>query len=202
MRLHFQRYSPYVRKVRVVALEHGLEGRIELVPTNTWNLPAALLDDNPLGKVPTLVTDDGLVLYDSPVIAEYLDALGAGARLFPSVGRARWLALRQQAMGDGIMDAAIERFLERMRPEERRMDDWSARYKAGIDRTLDVLERAAHELERPLTIGPIAIACALGYLDLRFAADGWRTGRPELARWLDRFALRPSMRVTGVADGG
>ena len=109
MKLRYSQASPYVRKVLMVAHEVGLADRIELSPTNVWAPDSPIVRDNPLAKIPTLLTEDGLVLFDSPVIAEYLDSLHEGRRLFPAAGRARWVALRQQAVGDGICDAAVLR---------------------------------------------------------------------------------------------
>ena len=109
MKLHYSSASPYVRKVMAVAIARGLDGRIEKIATNPHVSPPELLADNPLSKVPALVTDDGLALFDSPVICEYLDSLGDAPALFPPAGRARWVALRLQAIGDGILDAAVSR---------------------------------------------------------------------------------------------
>src|SRR3974377_2247191 len=120
MKLYFSTTSPYVRKVRVVAIEKGLADRVELVAANPWPDPAAVVAVNPLGKVPTLVTDDGLALYDSPVICEYLDALAPAAPLLPRSGSDRWQVLRCQALCDGILDAAVAIVLERRRPEAER----------------------------------------------------------------------------------
>lgn len=195
MKLRYSPTSPYVRKVRVVALERGLADP-ELLTVDTWNLPQALLDENPLGKVPALITDEGEVLYDSPVICEYLDALKPGSRLFPAEGPARWRALRLQALGDGMMDASVERYVELMRPETLQMDSWALHQKRGVDRALDRLECTVEDVAGALTIGSIAVACALGYLDLRFAADQWRDQRSILARWYDAFSQRPSMQAT------
>jgi len=124
MKLRHAAASPFVRKVMVVAHEHGLLGRIELVPTSVSPVQAnaGLAAENPLMKVPSLVTDDGQVLFDSPVICEYLDGLATGRKLFPAAGPARWAALRQQALGDGILDAVILCRYELTRPEDRR---WS-----------------------------------------------------------------------------
>jgi glutathione S-transferase len=194
VKLRYSPTSPYARKVRAVAVEKGLDDRLALVATDTWDLPEVLLHDNPLGKIPTLITDDGAALYDSAVICEYLDAVGAGPTLFPGVGPRRWHALRLQALGDGMMDAAVERYVEGMRPPERRLESWSQRRKAAIDRCLDHLDQISLATEPE--IGEIAIACALGYLDLRFAADAWRDGRNRLAAWYERFARRPSMATT------
>lgn len=195
MKLRYSPTSPFVRKVEVTAHELGLAGKIERVPTNAFDPNTDLGRTNPLGKVPALVTDDGTVLYDSPVICEYLDSL-AGGRLFPPGGPDRWTSLRRQALADGIMDAGVSARLESQRPEGTRSDAWIERQRAAITRSLDALESEAVDFGDGLTIGHVAIGCALGYLDFRFAADQWRQGRPKLAAWYEAFAQRPSMVAT------
>lgn len=200
MRLHTNPASPFGRKVKVLAHEAGLFGRLELVDQAVTPVGAndAVQAANPLGKIPCLVTDDGLALYDSRVICEYLDGLGHdGPRLFPAEGQARWRALTLQALGDGIMDAAVgTRYETFLRPQEYRWPDWVRGQQAKVTRGLDRLEAEADGLgERP-DIGPITAGCALGYLDFRFAHDPWREGRPRLAAWFERFDARPSMQAT------
>ena len=195
MKLYFSHASPYARKVRMTALEVGLLDRIALEVTDAWSATAGLPDDNPLCKVPTLVLDDGSPLFDSPVICEYLDHLGGGS-LFPPAGPARWTALRFQALGDGLCDAAVARRLETMRTENLRSDAWIARQTTAMVRACDTLERWAGDLSGSVTIGSLAVATALGYLDLRFAGDDWRAGRPKLAAWYEEAAKRPSFQAT------
>ncbi len=197
MQLRYSPTSPYVRKVSVSAIELGLAGRIERIPTDTLDPNSDLAEHNPLVKVPALILEGGEVLYDSPVICEYLDSLHDGAKIFPPAGPERWTALRQQALGDGILDAAILRMLETLRrPEALRWRGWIDRQTGKVTRALDRLEAEAEALEGPLTIGQITIGCALGYLDFRFADDKWRSGRPNLAAWHEDFAGRPSMQET------
>jgi|APTNR8051073442_1049403.scaffolds.fasta_scaffold28032_2 glutathione S-transferase len=196
MKLRYTPTSPYVRKVTVTAHERGLDGRIERIPTDVWDPNSDIGRDNPLGKVPALTTDDGLVLYDSPVICEYLDSVGDGPRLFPATGVERWIALRRAALGDGILDAGVARLLEGRREEALRSATWVARQAGKVAAGLDALEAEAGDLDAPLTIGHIAIAAALGFLDFRFAAEDWRPTRPALARWYETFAARPSMQAT------
>src|SRR5689334_5968404 len=142
MKLRFSPTSPYVRKVMMVIHELGLTDRVQLETTDAWSPTTTLPTTNPLGKVPALVLDDGSALFDSPVIAEYLDSLPGGgtAPLFPASGPARWTALRQQALADGICDAAILRRLEGNRPEQIRSTDWMESQRAAVARTVDVLE--------------------------------------------------------------
>jgi glutathione S-transferase len=196
MKLRYSPTSPYVRKVSVVSLETGLDKRIERIPTNVWAPSTDVATDNPLGKVPALITEGGETLFDSPVICEYLDSLHDGLKLFPPPGGARWTALRRQALGDGILDAGVLRRLESGRPESQQSPPWIARQTAAVRRGLDALEDEAEALGGPITIGHIAIGCALGWLDFRCADDDWRENRPSLARWHETFAQRPSMQET------
>ena len=198
MKLRYAPTSPYVRKVVVVLAELGLDDRVARIDTLVWDPGTDIGATNPLGKVPALVTDDGTVLYDSPVICEYLNDLAGGA-LVPA-GAARWHTLRLQALGDGILDAAILRLLEGRRPAERQSADWMARQKRSIDRALDVLEGEAGAWGDALTIAQITAGCALGYLDFRFGAEDWRPGRPNLTAWDAGFAARPSMQASVPVD--
>jgi glutathione S-transferase len=201
MQLHYNIASPFARKVLAVAIETGLDVRIERVKRlMTPVAPDALLNaDNPLGKIPCLVTDDGMALYDSPVICEYLDSLHHGARMFPS-GPARWTALRRQALADGIMDAAVlTRYETFLRPQEVRWDAWIDGQKQKFLRALDALEFEGASLG-VVDIGTLAIACALGYLDFRFPDEDWRAGRPRLAAWLEQFAQRPAIANTAPRE--
>ena len=195
MKLRYSGTSPYVRKVLATAIEAGLDDRIERVPTDPWAPDTDLPASNPLGKVPALTLDDGTVLFDSPVICEYLDSLQNGPKLFPE-GRARWVALRLAAIGDGICDAAINRLLDTRRPESQQSADWQERQKRAIARACDLLESEAATLEDSVTIGQLATACALGYVDFRWDAVQWRQGRPKLAAWFERFSERPSIATT------
>jgi glutathione S-transferase len=202
MLLHSNAASPFVRKVMAVAIETGLAGRIEAVAR--LPSPVAPVDevtaDNPLGKVPCLLTDDGIALYDSRVICEYLDSLHDGPRIFPPSGAARWTALRRQALADGIMDAGVlARYETFLRPQEVRWEAWIDHQKRKFRRGLDALERESASLG-VVDIGTLALACALGYLDFRFADEDWRASRPRLAAWLEQFAQRPSIAQTAPQE--
>jgi glutathione S-transferase len=201
MKLHWSPRSPFVRKVMVFAHETGLTDRLTCVRTVVaMRAPnAALLPDNPLGKIPTLVLDDGTALFDSRVICEYLDILHGGSRLFPQDAGVRWTALRHQALGDGLMDFLLlwrhER--ERPSPSQSLLDAFRTKYHA----TLTALEGEAATLERmPFGIGHIAIGCGLSYLDFRFADFNWREDYPRIATWYASFAMRPSVRITQVVE--
>jgi glutathione S-transferase len=204
MKLFFSSASPYVRMVMAVAHEAGLTDRIEKLPAaaNPVTQDQSIVAHNPTGKVPTLLTDEGLALYDSRVICEYLDAQGTGAKLFPAEGAARWKALVLLAAANGLLDAALlARYETAMRPEALRWDEWVAGQKQKIAKSLAEFEAKWMEtLSGPVTIGPLAVACALGYLDLRFADFGWRDQAPKLAAWYADFAQRPSMTAT-VPEG-
>jgi glutathione S-transferase len=197
MQLYFSPTSPYARKVRITAHELGLSQRIELISIALTPVSPhdALRSSNPLGKIPALITDEGTALYDSPVICEYLDARAGGHRIFPPLGPARWTALRRQALADGILDAAVlTRYEEALRPQELRWQEWVDGQLLKVRSGLDALER--EPLDGVVDIGTLSIACALGYLDFRFASEGWRESRPRLAAWAAAINERPSLTAT------
>ncbi|HEV7326337.1 MAG TPA: glutathione S-transferase [Bosea sp. (in: a-proteobacteria)] len=189
--------SPFGRKIKIAIAELGLEGRVEIVPADTTDPNEPLRQQNPLGKIPTLVLDDGSTLFDSRVIAEYLDQLAGGGRLFPA-GDARFAQLRLQALADGICDAALLQVYEtRFRTPELRSAAWVENQVGKVSRALASLEAAPPVYDRP-RIGEIALACALGYLDLRLEGR-WRAGHPALVAWLDGFAAKvPAFEATRV----
>ena len=200
MKLRYSPTSPYVRKVSVVAIETGMDGRIERVPTDIRAPSAEFHRDNPLGKVPTLINEGGEALYDSPVICEYLDSLHDGIPLFPPPGGPRWTALRRQALADGMADAGVLVRMEMLRPEAERSSAWITGQTAKVNRGLDALEEEAAGFGSACTIGHIAIGCALGFLDFRLPELDWRQGRLELARWAESFFSRHSMSATMPAE--
>jgi glutathione S-transferase len=156
---------------------------------------------NPLNKLPTLVPDNGGVLYDSRVICEYLDGLHDGPRLFPGDPSARIEALRRQALGDGMMDFLLVWLSERSRPAPQQSSELIAACRTKLTTVLDALEREAPSLAAaPFSIAHIAIGCALGYADFRFKDEAWRTCRPQLAAWAETIHARPSFQATQPAD--
>jgi len=197
VKLYFSAASPYVRKVMVTAIETGLDKKIQQVPTSVVPTKpnADIARDNPLMKVPTLVTDGGEALFDSRVVCEYLDSLHDGRKLIPASGGDRWRVLRMQALGDGILDAGIiSRYELAIRPQEKQWSDWLAGQAKKITQGLDLAE--TENLGGPLNLGQIAIACAIGWLEFRKPIGDIRPGRPKLFAWYDEFAKRPSMQAT------
>jgi glutathione S-transferase len=203
MKLYWSPRSPFVRKVMVFAHETGLAGRIETVKTLVSSTAANrdLMRVNPLGKIPTLVTDDGKVLFDSYVICDYLDSLHAGAKLIPPAPDRRWQALRWHALGDNLLDNLVPWRGELMRPKPQQSPETLAAYEAKARASLDFLEGEAAALgDTAVGIGNVAVGVALGYLDFRFPDLGWRDGHPKLADWHASFAQRPSFRNTMPVD--
>lgn len=203
MRLYWSSRSPFVRKVMVAAHETGAVSRIETtrVEVSSTKLSAEVMAQNPLNKIPTLVLPDGTALFDSRVICEYFDSLNSAPALFPSHGPERWIALRRETLGSGIMENGVARIGEGFRPSERRSETHLAAYKTKIERALDALEADASALARDrFSIGHLSVGCALSYLDFRFAADGWRNGRRQLAAWHEKFSERPSVIETAHAN--
>jgi glutathione S-transferase len=199
MKLRVNKASPFARKVRILAREAGLTGRIEELETavSPVNANADLARENPLVKIPALVTDSGDMLYDSAVICEYLDTLHAGSKFFPTTGPQRFTALRRQALTDGILEAAVLcRYETAVRPEKLRWSDWIEGQKRKIFGGLAVLEREVDTWSGDFDIGQVGTACALGYLDFRFADWNWRSEHPRLAAWYERIARRPSVAAT------
>jgi glutathione S-transferase len=195
MMLHWSPRSPYVRKVMVVAHELGLADRLRTVRTVVGGTTPhmALMRENPLGKIPTLVLEDGTILYDSPVICEYLDTLHDGPKLF-SAWPQRLIALRRLALGDGMLDIGLAWFGERMRPAEKQSQPHMALWEGKIRTCVDTLEQEADALAgSPFSIGHIAIGIALAYLDFRFDDLQWRDGHQRLTTWHATFNARPSV---------
>jgi glutathione S-transferase len=194
MKLSYSPNSPYVRKALACAIARGIDGQVEKWVIGTTD--PALLPFNPLSKIPTLLTDDGLALFDSPVVCEYLDSVGSAPKLFPAPGPARWNALRQQALGDGIMDASQPRRREIALPQDEGRLSYIAAQRAKVTQSVDALEAEADSLGALTTIGEITIACALGYLDFRYANEPWRPGHPKLEAWYAKVSALPPIANT------
>lgn len=203
MKLHWSPRSPYARKVMVFAHETGLAGRIEKVPTLvSMTAPnRELMRVNPLAKIPTLITNDGMALYDSSVICEYLDTLHAGEKLFPADPGRRWPALRWQALGNNMLDNLVPWRNERLRPQAQQSPETIAAFDLKIRNAVASLDTEADALDRTaLGIGHVVIAVALGYIDFRFPDLAWRQGGRRIAAWYETFARRPSMQATLPVD--
>jgi glutathione S-transferase len=190
--------SPYTRKVRLVLLEKGLPHEYLVDPPREPGSEVPKL--NPLGRIPTLVLDDGSILFDSPVICEHLDALTPSPRLLPADPAARLRVKRWEALADGLMDAAVAVRVEQVRPAERQEPSWIALHQRAVDRSL---AWAATELAdgewcegAALTLADLALAAALGYLDLRQPERDWRAAHPALAAFAARLWARQSVQAT------
>lgn len=196
MRLRYAAASPFVRKVMIVLHETGQLDSVTLESGATSPLDSnpEVLAINPLGKIPCLVSEEGLALYDSRVITRYLDGLHGGTKLYPA-GAAEFPTLVLEATGDAMMEAGLAVIYERrLREEGRRSEDWMAAQQGKIARALDALE--GRKFAEALDIGQVAVGCALGYLDFRFADWDWRASRPGLAAFAKRLGKRPSFQAT------
>jgi glutathione S-transferase len=192
--------SPFGRKIRLAASVLGLSGDIKIEPADTNDAADPLRRQNPIGKIPTLVLEDGSTLFDSRVILEYLDHRAGGGKIIPNETKARFAALRLQALADGMTDAQILLIYEgRFRPPEHHVKKWTDYQADKIKRGLEALEADPPALDAIPNVGQIALACFLGHRDLRFSGD-WRAAHPKLVAWLDRFAAKvPAFAETKVA---
>ena len=182
--------SPYVRKVRMVAIEKHID--LDFVVDIPWNADTKVGDFNPLGKVPVLVLDDGSTLFDSRVIVEYLDTVTPVSRLIPEGNRQRIAVKRWEALADGITDAAALIFLERaQRAPEHQSHVWIARQEQAVLRGLEAMAEELGEKKwctgDLMNLSDIAVGCTLGYLDFRFAEINWRETHPNLAKLAERL---------------
>jgi glutathione S-transferase len=194
--------SPFVRKVRIAMSVLGLDDKIEVRDVDLNDPADAIRKENPLGKIPALALEDGSVLYDSRVILEYLDHLGGGGRIIPREPKARFAALRLQALCDGMLDAGVLMVYEgRYRPPEMKVQSWVERQQGKMQRGLDALEASPPKLDALPDVGRIALACVLGYGDLRFGGE-WRKNHPKLVAWHDAFAAQvPAFAATKPPPG-
>ena len=201
MKLYWSNASPYARKVRMVIAERNLQSLIEEVTVDVYADPAELLAANPFGKIPTLVTDEGFALFDSPVICAYLDARpeARGERLQPQAGPERWMVMRAEAYGDALTDLGFALMAERRKPEGEKSPTLAKRQRGQLVRGLDAAPATIRTLPERVTLGHLAFASALGYLDFRHGDLNWRDGRGELAAWYEQIAKRPSVSTTAPA---
>ncbi|HRE59960.1 MAG TPA: glutathione S-transferase N-terminal domain-containing protein [Micropepsaceae bacterium] len=188
--------SPYARKCRVVLREKNLLAQVKEAVAQPLDEPHFVRGINPLGRIPCLITEDGMLIADSPVICDYLDQLGGAPFLAPQSGKEKWRVWTMHALADGIMDAALTLRMEQLRPKEYHYPPNRDRQADAIDRTLAFLEASYAEWSPGFDLGDIALGAALGYLDLRFADWGWRERTPRLASWWQAMAERPSFQLT------
>src|SRR4051812_6533060 len=180
----------------VVAHEVGVADRLTLTVVKTRESPQDIVPFNPLGKIPALVLDDGSVLFDSPVICEYLDAQFGGGKLLPAKGKERFSVLTRAALADGLLDAGLLVRHERLRPAPQQSQEWIGWQLGKVLAALDALEHGAQALDGGRDLGKIGVACALGYLPLRLAEANDPARGPRLARWSMKLFERPSFART------
>jgi len=197
MKLMYSPASPYARKVRAVIIEKQLEDQVNLVTLAPSDLPQELLDASPLSRVPTLVRDNGEPLIDSPYICEYLDSLGSDAGRLSGQGDDVWAVKHLHATGDGIIDSAFSISMERRRDENEQSPGFIKKQIARIARGVNALNEEVKNFSNEPKLGELAVACSLGYLDLRLSNDlDWRTNNTDLANWYAEISKRPSMAQT------
>jgi len=191
--------SPYVRKVRIVLAEKKLD--YQFVTEDVWSADTTITQSNPLGKVPCLVMEGGEALFDSRVIVEYVDTLSPVGKLIPPSGRERAEVKTWEALADGLLDAAILARLEATWPgrkEGERSQAWIERQMKKINDSLVAMERALADRQyctgNHMSLADIAVGCALGYLDFRFASLDWRSEHAQLAQLYERLAQRQSFK--------
>lgn len=199
--VHWSPKSPFVRKVLILLIECGLDAQVERVRTavDRLNPNLAYMAENPLGTIPALVLADGMVLFDSAVICDYLLALRPRPDLLPPAGRRRFEVLRRQALADGMLDAILLWRQERLRPAAQQSAAFHAAYRLKAATALDRMQQEVAGLRGPLDLGQIATGCALAYLDLRFPDLDWRQQRDGLSDWHRRFEENPAARQTQLA---
>ena len=190
--------SPYGRKARVVLLEKKIPFQLQV--ENPWLPDSVVPSLNPLGKVPVLVLEDGVSVFDSRVIVEYLDHVSPVAHLIPTEPKSRMIVRGVEALADGVTDAAVAVYLEKKRAPEQQSSDWLTLQEKTLFRGLEALSEALGEkhwyLGNSMTLADVACGCMLGYLELRFAEIDWRTAHPNLAKLADKLATRASFKET------
>lgn len=195
MKLYYSKTSPYSRKVRMMIHDKGLQQAITSVACNPFDEAPELEAANPLGKVPTLILDDGSPMYDSPVICAYLDTLTSD-RLITESGRERWNILRWEALCDGVLDATYNIVMERRRDALEQSASWIEQWNSQVIRSLDHAEASINTLPAQISLAQLSLGAALGYLDFRLPDLDWRNQCPALAAWYDDFSEREAMQNT------
>ena len=187
--------SPYVRKIRVLLIEKGFDD-VEIEMHNPWDDPAELIAVNPLSRVPALVLGNGVVFYDSKLIADYIETNMQGPKMVPESGAQRWFVLQAQAHADNLIEVGIRALLERRRPEDKQIKDKIMRDEVAVARGIGAAAKIVNGFDKQINLGQIAIACALGFVDFRLPHMKWRERHPELSAWYQTMRLRPSMQAT------
>lgn len=195
MKLYITTPSPFARKVRIVAREKGLSARIEEIAVDPYANAPELLATNPVVQVPTLIAEDGLPINDSPVICQYLDAIGSGPRLLPAEG-AEWLRIKRlETLANATLEMGVKLVLEKRRPEAERSPTWISRWTVNMGRALDALEAAAPEAD-DFNMGVLSAGIAVSWISFRHPDYDWKTGRPNLVALQAALEQRPSFQTT------
>jgi glutathione S-transferase len=199
MKLIFSQSSPFVRKVRIAAIELGLIDKIEFAPTTV--APGQANDDysriTPLKKLPALILDNGDVILDSYVIVEYLDELAGGGKLIPASGATRWKVKSDHSLLQGMLDSMLLcRYEKAVRPQGLQWQAWSDDHWNRAWQGMARFDKQADLLSQPLDIVQIALVCVLGYADFRFADCGWRKAYPNLDAFHEKMLTRPSVKIS------
>ena len=195
MKLYITVPSPFSRKVRIVAHEKGLADRIEEIAVDPYANAPELLATNPVVQVPTLIAEDGLPLTDSPVICEYLDAIGLGPRLLPAEGAERLRVKRLETLANATLEMGVKLVLEKRRPEQERSPSWISRWTFNMGRSLDALEAAAPSAD-DFNMGVLSAGIAVSWISFRHPDYDWQAGRPNLVALQAALEQRPSFQAT------
>ncbi|GJM03976.1 MAG: glutathione S-transferase [Rhodomicrobium sp.] len=191
--------SPFVRKIRVLLIEKG-HGDVDVEMHDPWSNPPELTALNPFSRVPALVLSNGVVFYDSKLIADYIESTMQGPRFVPEAGAGRWFVLQAQAHADNMLDVGIRALLERRRPADKQIKDKIMRDELAVARGISSCAKIVKGLEPKLNLGHISLAVALGWVDFRLPHIKWREKQPSLAAWYQDMRLRPSMQSTIPVD--
>ena len=200
MKLRWAPTSPFVRKIIVLMKEKGIEGAVEKEKSNPLSKDDRAATPSPLGQIPCLITDDGVSIYDSPVIMEYLDVECDGPVMLPRSGDSRWKVLTRQALADGMITSMVVCFVESLKKPERQSGGILAHNKTIVFNGIAALEDDVDAFAGDIDVGTISVAVALAFADQTFPEDDWRNDCPALAAWFDEFNRRPSMTETVLMD--
>lgn len=200
MKLRWAPTSPFVRKIIVLMKEKGIEGAVEKEKSNPLSKDDRAATPSPLGQIPCLITDDGVSIYDSPVIMEYLDVECDGPVMLPRSGDGRWKVLTRQALADGMIASMVVCFVESLKKPERQSGGILAHNKTIVFNGIAALEDDVDAFAGDIDVGTISVAVALAFAEQTFPEDDWRNDCPALAAWFDEFNRRPSMTETVLMD--